>query len=621
MTKYLKSRLNRIIVKCILGIIILSLILSTMNSYVNKDSEKYIATVNGEKISFNIFKKMYFVEREKQKKILGKNFLKFSLNKKFTKDTYNYVLSQLINNVLLEQYVKKIHLQVNDNEIKKIILSSPIFQKNNRFNKEKYFHYLTSMNLTNDQYINIIKKKINTKNLIHTIANSNFILENEEKNIIKLLSQKRIIKKSIIKTNSIIDKQNITDVEAQNYFYKNKDNFYIPEQFKISFIQFKVDTFKTNCKNEEIYEWYLKNIKQYSTKEKRKYSIIQIKNKNEALSILSQLHNTPKDFSNIAKKKSTDPISSKKGGDIGWISIDLIPNEIKNANLNQKNQISNVVPFRNEFLIIKLNEIEVGKPKKIYEVFDIIKKEIQNKKSLNLYNKLKNEISNNLKTNPDKITLILQKSNIATQETDWFDKKSIPKILNIPILTKVIFNKELFKNNTTKPRLHLINLKNHQSFLIKIKDFRHKKMQNFEDVKINIIKKLKFIKAIKETRQKSEKIVDELKKERTNLFHKSNLYFTDPEIISRYDQNPITSIVFSLPHPQEGKKIYTLYQDKNKDFIIISLEKVYNTNFSQREKNVIIEYLEKNNTEIIFNSILKDIREKSIITYEKIEKI
>ncbi|QCI17859.1 peptidylprolyl isomerase [Buchnera aphidicola (Acyrthosiphon lactucae)] len=622
MTKYLQSRSNRIIVKCILGIIILSLIFTSINSYINKDFEKYIATVNGEKISLNTFQKMYFIEREKQKKILGKNFFKFSHNKKFIKETYNYVLSQLVNNLLLEQYTKKIQLQADDREIKEIILNSPMFQKNSKFNKEKYFNYLTSVNLTNDEYINIIKRKINTKNLIHAIANSNFILENEAKNIIKLLSQKRVIKKSILKTNSVLEKQNVTISEAQNYFYKNKNHFYVPEKFKINFVKLKPDQFKSTCKNKEVYEWYFKNIEKYSTKEQRKYSIIQTKTKNEALKILSRLHNTPEDFSKIAKEKSIDPISSKKGGDIGWIGIDIIPNEIKNANLNKKNQISNVIPFHNEFLIIKLNDILIGKQKKMYEVFDIIKKEIKKQKSLYLYNILKNKISNSIKKNPDQIKLILKENNITTQETDWFDKNSIPKVLNIPILKKIIFDKKSFKKDQKiEPHLHFINFKKNQSFLIEIKDFRSKKIQEFENVKKNIIKKLKFKKAIKETKQKAEKIIYELKKGKTNLFKELNLDFSNSEIISRYDQNSIAPIVFSLPHPKKQKKIYTLYQDTNKDFIIISLEKIYNTNFSKKERNFVIEYLEKNNTEIIFNSILKDLHEKSIITYEKIEKI
>ncbi|AEO08251.1 SurA N-terminal domain-containing protein [Buchnera aphidicola] len=620
MKKHSQSRFTHIIGKCILGIIILSLILSTINGYIHQNSEKYIAVVNGEKINLSTFQKMYFIEQEKQKKILGKKFFKIHNNVQFIQQTYNYVISQLVNNVLLEQYAKKMQLQVNDSEIKKIIFNSSLFQKNKKFNKEQYLNYLTSINLTNREYIDIIKKKINTENLVNAIYNSNFILNYEKNNIIKLLSQKRIIKKAIIKTDSIINKQHTNDIEARKYFYQNRNNFYIPEKFKINFIHLNIDRFKTSCNNKEIYETYLKNIQKYSTKEIRRYSIIQTKTKKQALLILSKLSNAPKDFSKIAQKHSIDPISSKKGGDIGWISEDITPNEIKKANLQRKNQISNIITFKNEFLIIKLNDIKIAQPKKIDEVSDIIKKKIQHKKSLNLYNTFIHNISHVVKKHPNNIESIIKKNNFVIEKTNWFNKNSVPKNLNNFILKKIIFHKKLLQNHQIpKKYFHLIILKKHQAFLIKLVNFKNQEKQSFQNVRKNIIYKINLIKATKESQKKAEKIMLQLKKGKNNLFKKSHLYFSDPEIISRYDQNSITSIIFNLPRPKQGKKTYTLYQDKNNNFIIISLEKVYNTTFSPEENNMIIKYIEQNNNQIIFNSILKDLREKSVITYNKIE--
>ncbi|AHG59919.1 peptidylprolyl isomerase [Buchnera aphidicola] len=623
MTKYFKLRSTHIIVKCILGMIILSLVFSTLNMYRNQDFEKYIAIVNGEKISFKTFQNMYLIEKEKQKKIFGKNFFKLSHNKKFMKETYDYILSQLINNVLLEQYTKKMKLHVNEFKIKEIILNSPIFQKDKKFNKEKYFNYLASINLNNHEYINIIKTKINTQNLINTIEKTNFILEDEQKNIINLLSQERNIKRATLKIDSSINKQNVTDAELKKYFHEHEHNFYIPEKFKISFVELKSDNFNTNCSKQEIYQWYLKNIKKYSTKEKRKYSIIQSKNETDAISILSELNQKPENFSKIAKEKSTDPISSKKGGDIGWISIDLIPYEIKNANLNRKKEISNIIPFHNNFLIIKLDDILFSRQKTINEVYNTIKKEIKNKKSLDLYNNLKNQIYEVIKKNPNQLNSTLIKSNIFFKDTNWFDKNSIPKVLNIPILKKAIFNKKLFKKYNGKIETNSIFfiLKNNQSFLIKIIDFQNRKKETFNNVKEKITQKLQIIKAIKENKVRSEKIIFELKKGNTNLFKQSKLHFGKTETISRYNEQPITSIVFSLPHPKKGKKIYALYQDKNKNFVIILLQKVYNKNFSKKEKKIILEYLEKNNTEIIFNSILRNLYEKSTIKYGEKQEI
>ncbi|XOT89087.1 MAG: SurA N-terminal domain-containing protein [Buchnera aphidicola (Diuraphis noxia)] len=614
MTKYLKLRSNRIIIKCILGIIILSLILTTINSYSNQNFEKYVAIVNGEKISLNTFQNMYLIEKEKQKKILGKKFFALNKNKQFIQATYNYVLSQLINNILLEQYASKINLDINDNKVKKMILNSSLFEKNQKFNEAKYFDYLTSINLTHHEYINLIKKKLNTEYFINTITNSNFVLDEEKENLIKLLSQKRRIKKAILDPISFVNKQKISDSESYDYFYKNKNNFYIPEQFKVEFVQIKLNDFKTQCNDQEITQWYEKNIKQYSTKEQHRYSIIQVKEKNHALSILHRLDNN-EDFSKIAKEESIDPISSKNGGDIGWIYVDLMSEEIKKANLNQNNQISNIIPFHDQFLIIKLNEIKKSEQKKLSEVYNKIKQEIETKKSIDLYDKIQKKISSDLDKNNKQFNIILKENNLTSQETDWFDKNSIPKKLNFPKLRKIIFNKKI------QSYPHFIILNNNQSFFINIKDVKNKKMQTFKDVKNIIIEKLKLMKSINETKTLSKKIISELKTGRTNLFKKFNLSFDNPESISRYDSNSMTSTVFSLPHPKDGKKIYFLHKDKNKKFFIVLLDKIYNEKFSQKEKNVVHEYLEKNFIEMIFDAILKNLHEKSIIKYENIEII
>jgi len=579
-----------------------------------QDSEKYVATVNGEKISLNTFQNMYSIEQERYKKILGERYFQLIKNKKFIKESYNYILSQLINNVLLEQYVKKNKLEVDDNKIKEIIKNSNLFKNNNVFDKGKYFNYLSSINLRHDEYINLIKKKLNTEALVNTISDSSFILQEEKENIIRLLSEKRMIKKAFLNFDFLIEQQNVNDLELQNYFYKYKKNFYTPEQFKVDFVQIKLNKFRTTCNKKEIIQWYIKNIKKYFTKEKRKFSIIQIKSKNDALSILSELHNN-KSFSSIAKDKSVDPISSKKGGDIGWIDIDSIPSEIKTANLNHENQISDIIPFQNQFLIIKLDKIIQSNQKKLSEVYNNIKKEIQTKKSLHLYHTIQKKISDVIKHNPNELNKILKKNNIFLQNTDWFDKNSIPRILNISDIKKIIFNKK------EKSHLHFIALKNNQSFLIKVKGFKNKKMQIFNDVKEKIKHKLKTLKAIEAAKKISKKIILELKQGSKNLFKKYNLHFNNSEIISRYDTNPMTSIIFSLPHPKNGNKTYALYQHKNKKITIILLDKVYNKNFSEKEKSIISDYLEKNCIETIFNSILQNLHETSIIKYEKIEAI
>ncbi|QCI18433.1 peptidylprolyl isomerase [Buchnera aphidicola (Aphis nasturtii)] len=613
MMKFFKIRSKRIIVQCILGIIILSIIFGTLNNYIHKDTTKYIAEVNKEKISFETMKNIFDIELNKQKNILKKNFN--TINKKiFRQKIYNYVLSQLINNILLEQYTKNINFSLDDNEIKKVILNSDIFQENNKFDNKKYLNYLESINLTNHEYIELIKKKLSTINLINTIAKTDFILDSEKKYILNLLSQKRIIKKAIFEINSIKN-QTVSNIEAFNYFNKNKNKLYIPEQFKISYIHIQPNELNIKCNNEEIKLWYKNNINKYSTKEKRNYSIIQVKTEKEALLILSKLKKG-ENFSQIAKEKSIEPISSKRGGNIGWLTINFIPEEIKKSNLNQENQISNIIKFNNEFLIIKLNKIIPTHTKKIFEVSDIIESEIKHKKALSIYYNIKNKLLLLSQKYKNRFDLIEKESNIKSKETPWFNKYSIPKILQNSILKKIIFTQGLL-DREKKMQSHsgLIQLKNNQLFLLTIKNFKVKKLQNFEDVKSNIINILKHTKAVKETKEKVKKILFDLNNGKKEILSKENIIFNASEIVSRYDHNSIVHKIFSIPYRNHEKKIYTMYQDKNKNFIIAFVSKIYNEKFSKNEEAMILKYLEKNNIEKIFNCIIKDLHKKSKIIY------
>lgn len=619
MIKFFKTRSKHILVKCILGIVILSIIFGTLNNYIHKDTTKYVAEINKEKVNFETFKNIFDSELNKQKKILGTHFNIIN-NKIFRENLYNYVLSQLINNILLEQYTKNIKFNLDNSEIKKIILNSNMFQENNKFSNKKYLNYLESANLTNYEYIELIKKKLNTINLINTIAETNFILDNEKQHIIKLLSQKRIIKKAIFKINSIKN-QSVNNAEVLNYFNHNKNKFYSPEQFQISYIHIQPNEFNISCNNKEVKYWYKKNIDKYSTQEKRNYSIIQTKTKKEALLILSELKKGG-NFSKIAKEKSIEPISSKKGGNIGWIETNLIPEEIKTSNLNQKNQISDVIKFNDEFLIIKLNKILPKKIKKISEVSDIIKSEIKRKKALITYYKLKDKILLLSKKYKNRFDLIEKKSNIKSIETSWFDKNSTPKVFQNPTLKKIIFKKGILdREKKLKSHSGLIELKNHQLFILTIKNFKTKKLKNIKNVKNNIINILKYDKAIKETKEKTKKILFELNNGNKKTLSKENLLFNVSETLSRYDHNPIVSKIFSMPYRINEKKIYTMYQDKNKNFVIAFISKIYNEKFSKNEEEMIVKYLEKNNIEKIFNCIIKNLHKTSKITYEKIENI
>ncbi len=77
--------------------------------------------------------------------------------------------------------------------------------------------------------------------------------------------------------------------------------------------------------------------------------------------------------------------SARNGGDIGWLEDATIPDELKNAGLKQKGQLSGVIKSSVGFLIVRLDDIQPAKVKSLDEVRDDIAAKVKHKKALDAY--------------------------------------------------------------------------------------------------------------------------------------------------------------------------------------------------------------------------------------------
>lgn len=95
-----------------------------------------------------------------------------------------------------------------------------------------------------------------------------------------------------------------------------------------------------------------------ANKKDYRFSYIALKDekdaKKEADEIYEKLLKNPQKFSDIAKKKSVDKDTAKKGGDLGYIVEDALPTEILSSLKKlKKGQVSKPILSANRFLIIK----------------------------------------------------------------------------------------------------------------------------------------------------------------------------------------------------------------------------------------------------------------------------
>ncbi|RMD59759.1 MAG: hypothetical protein D6828_01055 [Nitrospirae bacterium] len=142
--------------------------------------------------------------------------------------------------------------------------------------------------------------------------------------------------------------------------------------------------------DKELENFYKKHKGEFKKPEQVKARHILVKTKKEAESILKELKKG-KDFSILAKEKSTCP-SSKRGGDLGWFGHgQMVPEFEKAAFALKKGEISGIVHTKYGYHIIKLDD----RRKESQETFEEAKSKI---KTELMREKVKQEIDNLLKT-------------------------------------------------------------------------------------------------------------------------------------------------------------------------------------------------------------------------------
>ena len=93
---------------------------------------------------------------------------------------------------------------------------------------------------------------------------------------------------------------------------------------------------------------------QLANKKDYRLSYIALNDDKEADKIYEKLLKNPEKFSYIAKNKSVDQDTAKKGGDLGYIVEDALPKEILSSLKKlKKGQVSKPILSANRFLIIK----------------------------------------------------------------------------------------------------------------------------------------------------------------------------------------------------------------------------------------------------------------------------
>ncbi|BEN09858.1 peptidylprolyl isomerase [Serratia marcescens] len=613
----LRAAANHVVLKIILALIILSFVLTGVGNYLIGGSGDYAAKVNGQTIERAQLEQAFQSERSRMQQQLGDQFSALAGNEGYMQQMRRQVLSQLIDNMLLDQYAKKLGLAVSDDQIKDAIRKAPYFQTNGQFDNAKYLDLIGRMGYTADNFAQSMRQQLVNQQVIQAFGDSGFVLPSESQAMAALVLQERDVRLATIDLKALQTKQSAGDDELKAYYDQNKNSFIAPEQVKVSYIPLDAASMQDKVKvsEEDISAYYDQHKSSYGQPERKNYSVIQLKTEAEANAVLDELKKGA-DFATLAKEKSTDIISRRTGGELGWLEPETTADELKQANLTEKGQLSGVVKSSVGYLIVRLNDIAPEKVKPLSEVHDAIAKQVQQEKAVDAYYALQQKVSEAATSDNESLASAEEAAGVKAAQSDWFTRDNIPAALNFKPVVQAIFDGSLIgENGAPGSNSDVITVDGDRAFVVRVSGHKPEGIEPFDQVKDRVAELVKRNKALQAAKLQGEKLLVELKQGKGDEAMKAaGLSFGAVQKMARApEDSQLVESVFALPHPQDGKPVYGMSQDRQDNVVLIALDAVKPGTLPEDEMKTFVGKMEEGATGVSFDSLLASLRKEAKI--------
>jgi len=610
----LRTAANSVVIKIIFGIIIVSFILTGVSGYLIGGSDSYAAKVNGQEISRGQFENAVAGERNRMQQQLGEQFSELASNENYMKTMRQQVLDRLIDEALLDQYARHLGLGISDEQVKNAIFATKAFQNNGTFDNTRYNALVNQLGMTPDQYAQALRNQMVSQQLINAIAGTDFMLKGETDELANLVAQQRVVREATIDVNALAAKQTVTDQEITSYYEQNKNSFMAPEQFRVSYIKLDAANMQQDVSDADIQSYYDQHQDQFTQPQRNRYSVIQTKTEDEAKAVLEAL-NKGADFAQLAKEKSSDIISARNGGDMGWLEASTTPDELKNAGLKEKGQLSGVIKSSVGFLVARLDDVEPAKVKPLAEVRDELAAKVKQEKGLDAFYALQQKVSEAASNDNVSLTGAEQAAGVKAVETGWFGRNNLPEELNFKPVADAIFNGGLVgENGTPGSNSDIITVDGDRAFVIRVSEHKPEAVKPLAEVKAQVTDIVKHSKAQQQAKLDADKLLAALKTGKGDEALKAaGLSFGEAKTLSRTGQDPLSQAAFTLPLPAKDKPSYGVANDMQGNVVLLALDEVKAGTMPEAQKKAMVQGITQNNAQIAFEALMSNLRKEAKI--------
>ncbi|WP_233141097.1 peptidylprolyl isomerase [Aggregatibacter actinomycetemcomitans] len=589
--------------KFLFGFITVTFVISSMAGYLYSRIDSSAAKVNGEEISQQAFQNQY--------NIASQNLSPQEADSPtVVANLKRQVLSSLIDQELLRQYVKDLKLGVSDERIKQEIVTTPSFQNNGKFDNVLYQQLLQSNGISAETYAGYVREALHLEQLQSGLGITAFTVPVQQEALTKLFFQRRDVRLATLSLADEIAKQTVSAEEIQAYYDAHKADFTLPESVKVQYLDLSGANMEKNINisNVEIAQYYQDNKSQFMTQGQQRLAHIEVKTEQQAQDLYQQLQNGA-DFATLAKNHSIDPISAEKGGDLSWVSAGEFPKVFEDAaNALDVGKFSQPVKLDNSYHIILVEERKDSAVLPLERVRPQIVAQIRQNLVNNQFFSVEKRVAEKAFEDSSSLNAAAEAGGVKVQETGYFSRKDIPAALNYPNVVSAIFDSDISQGGSNSEPM---SIGDQHSVVIRVLEHKAESVKSLDEAKNDITARLKRQKAEAVVLAEANKLVQELTAGKTV----DSLKFgaTQSLVFAENNDPMLYNAVFAMPKPTEGKAVYQATKETKGDIVVIALDKVVGGALSEQEQQQFAVQLARADQIALQNNLLNVLRAKAKI--------
>ena len=491
-----------------------------VNYYFDQSGGVAALEVNGEEISLADYRRAYQGLREQWQALSGR-----PVPEEAEPLLKEQTLENLVQTELFRQTGRQLGLRVSDQEVWDAIQQLPSMNDENGFSPELFSLAANQVGLTPEGFKEQLRQDLASQQLQEALLGTDFVTEAEVSAFARLQNQKRDFSYAILSSDELKESHEPTEEEIEARHQETDDRYMEPEQVRIAYVVLSLAKIAEEVYLEEgeAEDWFNDNKRDYEVEETRKVRQIIVKTPEDASEETLSLRQAKAQalFERVKAGQAFEEVvvadladASVEFSEFGFLTRGALEPEVEEVVFAMAaGEIAEPVRSKDGFHIMAVDEIQDGTDVAFSELRAEVEKDLRQDKARQQLYELTDRLATLTYENPDTLEVASEDLELTVQRSDFISREEPGVgIVAEPRVVSAAFSDEVLLQGNNSD---VIELDDDRHIVLRTLEHREAQKKPLEEVRDQIVTRLKFELARDKTRERGELIQEKLQEGRS----------------------------------------------------------------------------------------------------------